>query len=83
MRPQPSPRRQLRRQSPKRCVMDRGGEQVRQHGVATKADDDNLVRGVDINTLARHTEQIEALIGIMTDPELAAIGPVKPRRDGI
>lgn len=63
--------------------MDRGGEQVRQHGVTSKADDDNLVCGVDIDTLSRHAEQIEALIGIMTDPELAAIRPVKPRRDGI
>ncbi len=81
--PLPSPRRKLRCQSTKRCVMDGCGEQVRKHGVATKADDDNLVRGVNIDALARHAEQIEALIGIMADPELAAIGPVEARGDGI
>ncbi len=63
--------------------MDRRGEQVRQNRVATKADDDDLVRGVNIDALARHAEQIEALIGIMADPELAAIGPVEASGDGV
>ena len=63
--------------------MDCGGEEVGQHGVAAETDNDDLVCGVDIDALARYAEQIEALIGIMADPELAAIGPVKPRRDRI
>ncbi len=79
----PSLRLKLRRQSPKCCVMDRGGEQVRQHGMTSKADDYDLVCGVNIDTLARHTEQVEALIGIMADPELATIRPVEACGNGV